>query len=61
MLVLEQLSSSRVFWARDTQFVGEDPKVLEVMRILGRRIENFSFLLMPGRYSGMVCDSHEKQ
>lgn len=49
MLVLEQLSSSSVFWARDTLFVGEDPKVPEVMRILGRRIENFSFLLMPSR------------
>lgn len=42
MLVLEQLNSSSVFWVRDTQFVGEDPKILEVMRILGRRIENFS-------------------
>lgn len=60
-LVLEQLSSSSVFWVRDTQFVGEDPKVLEVVKILGKRIENFSFPLVPGRYSGLMCESHEEQ
>lgn len=46
---------------RDTQFVGEDPKVLEVVKILGKRIENFSFPLVPGRYSGLMCESHEEQ
>lgn len=50
-----------MFSGGETQFVGEDPKVFEVMRILGRRIENFSFPLVPGRYNGLICESHEKQ